>query len=158
MTDPIPAGYTTLTPYLCVRDGAAAIAFYTDAFGATLISRMDGPAGELQHAELEFAHGRLQLSEPMPDMGLTAPETTDRVVSSLVMYCHDVDATVERAVAGGATLREPVTTFVTGDRFGSIIDPFGHRWAILTRVEDIDPDEQQRRVAEWIDGQTDDAR
>ncbi len=79
-----------------------------------------------------------------------APYGTDDVNHSTVFYCPDVDATFERAVALGAKVFEPPSTFVTGDRFASLLDPFGHRWAILTRVQDIAPDEAERRVAAWL--------
>jgi len=146
---PVPPGYTSLTPFLCVRDGSAAIEFYCRAFGATLVSRMDLPSGGVAHAELDFGQGRLQLSDPMPEYGLVAPTGEDRVSASTCLYLPDVDAVAARAVALGATLREPATTFVTGDRYASILDPFGHRWAVLTRVEDVAPEEQERRLAAW---------
>jgi PhnB protein len=148
---PVPEGYTSLTPFLCVADGNAAIDFYREAFGATLVSRMDLPGGGVAHAELDFGHGRLQLSNPMPDLGLVAPGGEDRVSQSTCLYTADVDAVTARAVELGATLREPPSTFVTGDRFASVLDPFGHRWAVMTRVEDVPLAEQERRLAEWAE-------
>jgi uncharacterized glyoxalase superfamily protein PhnB len=145
----VPPGYTALTPFLCVRDGSAAIDFYCQAFGATLVSRMDTPSGGVAHAELDFGNGRLQLADAMPDYGLVAPSGDDAVNHSTCLYLPDVDAVTARAVELGATLREPPSTFVTGDRFASILDPFGHRWAIMSRVEDVSPEEQERRLAEW---------
>jgi PhnB protein len=145
----VPPGYTTLTPFLCVTDGSAAIDFYCQAFGATLVSRMDAPSGGVAHAELDFGNGRLQLADAMPDYGLVAPTGEDAVSHSTCLYLPDVDAVATRAVELGATLREPPSTFVTGDRFASILDPFGHRWAIMTRVEDVSAEEQERRLAEW---------
>jgi PhnB protein len=146
---PIPAGYTSLTPFLVIDGAAAAIDFYTSVFGAEVIERMEGPDGLVAHAELDFGHGRLQLSDPSPQFGLKAPEVSASVTHSVVLYCADVDAVVVRAVAAGATLREPLSTFVTGDRFASVIDPFGQRWAVLTRVEDVDAEERDRRLAQW---------
>jgi PhnB protein len=148
---PVPDGYTSLTPFLCVADGDAAIDFYRDVFGATLVTRMDLPGGGVAHAELDFGQGRLQLSDAMPDFGLVAPSGEDRVSQSTCLYTADVDAVTARAVERGATLREAPTTFVTGDRFASVMDPFGHRWAILTRVEDVPLAEQERRLAEWAE-------
>ena len=148
---PVPAGYTSLTPFLCVRDGAAAIDFYCRAFGATVVSRMEGPGGIVAHAELDFGHGRLQLADAMPDFGLVAPSGEDVVSQSTCLYLADVDAATARAVERGATLREGPSTFVTGDRFASVLDPFGHRWAIMTRVEDVPLEEQERRLAEWAE-------
>ena len=145
----IPQGYTTLTPFLCVADGNAAIDFYRDAFGATLVSRMDAPGGGVAHAELDFGQGRLQLSDALPDFGLVVPTGEDRVSHSTCLYTADVDAVTARAVELGSTLREAPSTFVTGDRFASVLDPFGTRWALLTRVEDVPLEEQERRLAEW---------
>ena len=148
---PIPPGYTSLTPFLVVDGAAAAIDFYTSVFGATVVERMAGSDGTIAHAELDFGMGRLQLSDPNPDYGLEAVERKESVSHSMVLYCADTDAVVARAERAGATLREPATTFVTGDRFASIVDPFGQRWAVLTRVEDVDAEERERRLAEWAE-------
>jgi len=146
-----PDGYTTLTPYLVCRPATEAIDYYAAVFGATLVDRMDGPDGTVMHAELDFGQGRLQLSDPMADYGLEEPTgaARDRVSSSTCIYVSDVDAVFAAAVERGATVREEPTTFVTGDRFTSIYDPFGHRWTIMTRVEDVSPEESRRRLAEW---------
>jgi PhnB protein len=147
--DPIPAGYTSLTPFIVIDGAAAAIDFYVEVFGAKLVERMDGGDGGVAHAELDFGNGRLQLSDPNTDYGLAAPARGETVTHSIVLYCPDVDDVVARAEAAGATIREAVQTFVTGDRFASIIDPFGQRWAVMTRVEDVDPAERDRRLAQW---------
>jgi PhnB protein len=150
---PIPQGYTSLTPFLVVDGAAAAIDFYVDVFGAELCERMDTSDGaKVAHAELDFGTGRLQLSDPNDDYGLTAVTGTgDAVTHSMVLYCADVDAVVARAKQAGATIREDVHTFVTGDRFASLLDPFGQRWAVMTRVEELDAAERDRRLAEWAD-------
>jgi len=146
---PIPQGYTSLTPFLVVDGAAQAIEFYTSVFGATVIEKMDGSDGSIAHAELDFGNGRLQLSDPNADYGLEAPERKEFVTHSIVLYCADVDDVVSRAERAGATIREAVQTFVTGDRFASIVDPFGQRWAVMTRVEEIDAAERDRRLADW---------
>jgi PhnB protein len=112
---------------------------------------MDGPGDTVMHGELALGDGRLQLSDPMDEYGLVPPSgaAADRVSSSTCIYVSDVDAVFELAVEHGATVREKPSTFVTGDRFASIYDPFGHRWAIMTRVEDVSPEEAERRLAEW---------
>ena len=96
-----------------------------------------------------ISDGRLTLSDPMEQYGLVAPSGEDAVSASFAVYVSDTDTVVERAVERGATLREPVDTFVSGDRFGSILDPFGVRWAVMTRVEDLSAEESRRRVAAW---------
>jgi uncharacterized glyoxalase superfamily protein PhnB len=146
-----PDGYTTLTPFLVCSPAREAITFYEAVFGAVVVSRMDGPDGTVPHAELDLGLGRLQLGDPSQEYGLVAPVAGagDPASCSTCIYVPDVDQVVAAAVAHGATVREPPSTFVTGDRYGSVVDPFGHRWAIMTRVEELTPEEEERRLAEW---------
>ena len=150
-----PDGFTTLTPFLVCSPASEAIAFYEAVFGATVLSRMDSTDGTVAHADLDLGEGRLQLSDPSEEYGLAAPEgaAPDRVSASTCIYVADVDAVFAAAVERGAVVREPPTTFVTGDRFASVFDPYGHRWAIMTRVEQVSPEEEARRLAEWAAGQ-----
>jgi PhnB protein len=150
MTHHLPDGYTSLTPFLCIDGASAAIEFYTSGFGAIVVTRNDQPDGKVAHAELQFESGRLQLSDPDPAHHLVAPSGADDVSHSTVLYVSDVDAVHARAVAAGAKSYEDPATFVTGDRFCSLLDPWGHRWAVLTRVEDVSPEEAQRRVDAWL--------
>ncbi|HEY3545602.1 MAG TPA: VOC family protein [Propionicimonas sp.] len=143
-----PNGYSSLTPFLAVSPARDALAFYCDVFGATVVGVTEF-GDVLAHAELDLGNGRLQLGEPSPEYHLAAQSTTDDACYSIALYCADVDALVERAVAAGAVVREPVTDFVSGDRYGSIRDPFGVRWSIMTRIEDIPDAESVRRVEEW---------
>ncbi|HWD77317.1 MAG TPA: VOC family protein [Kribbella sp.] len=147
--NPIPDGYHSLTPFIAVADGVKAIDFYTSVFGAEVISRQDLPDGRVAHAELKFGNSMLQLSDEMPQIGLRAP-TGEWVHSSLVHYVPDVDTTYAKAIEAGAKPVEEVQTFLTGDRFGTVIDPFGHRWAIMTRVEDVSREEAERRINDWL--------
>jgi PhnB protein len=151
----VPHGATSLTPFIALTGAAGAIDFYTRVFGAKLLDRteMPGPDGStvVVHATLDFGHGCLQLGEVNPAYHLVSPPEGDDDCYSLGLYVPDVDAAVERAVAAGAVVREEVNTFVSGDRFGSIRDPFGVRWSIMTRVEDLSPEESNRRVAEWAE-------
>jgi PhnB protein len=146
---PIPEGYTSLTPFLCIDGAAEAIAFYVEVFGAKLVERMDGEGGIVMHAELDFGNGRLQVSDPQEAYQLAAPKPGEFATHSVALYCPDVDDVVARAEDAGATIREPAQTFVTGDRFASILDPFGQRWTVMTRVEDVSSEERDRRMAEW---------
>ncbi|SNR46904.1 VOC family protein [Blastococcus mobilis] len=150
ITNGKPEGYTTLTPFLVCSPATEAIGFYVEVFGATLVSRMDGPGDTVMHAELDFGDGRLQLSDPNEQFGLVSPTRDGEAVSgSACIYVSDVDAVFAKAVERGATVREKPDTFVTGDRFASVHDPFGHRWAVMTRVEGVSPEEAERRLAEW---------
>jgi uncharacterized glyoxalase superfamily protein PhnB len=151
---PIPDGYTSLTPFLCVDGAADAIDFYVSVFGATVVDRMDGPDGTVAHAELDFGNGRLQLGDPAQAYDIAAPDPDAAATHSVALYCPDVDAVVTKAEQAGATIREPAQTFVTGDRFASILDPFGQRWTVMTRVEDVSPEERDRRLSEWATANT----
>ncbi len=146
---PIPEGYHSITCFLAVADANKAIDFYSEVFGAEVITRNDLPDGQPAHAELKIGDSTLQLGMPIPDNGVLAP-TGDWVHTSIVHYCPDVDAAVARAVERGARCVEEPQTFVTGDRFAVIIDPFGHRWAVMTKVENVSREEAERRVNEWM--------
>jgi PhnB protein len=146
---PIPQGYTSLTPFVCIDGAAGAITFYQNVFGATVTERMEGADGTVAHAELDFGNGRLQLGDPQEAFQIAAPTPGAAATFSIGLYCADVDEVVAHAEKAGATIREPAQTFVTGDRFASVLDPFGLRWTVMTRVEDLTPAERERRVAEW---------
>jgi PhnB protein len=149
---PIPSGYTSLTPFLCVDGAAAAIDFYTAVFGATLVERMDGPGGTVAHAELDFGTGRLQLGDPSAAYEISAPDPSAGAATfSIALYCSDVDDVVERARRAGATVREAPQDFATGDRFASLCDPFGVRWTVMTRIEDVSAEERERRLGQWAE-------
>ncbi len=143
-----PLGYSSLTPFLAVTPARKAMDFYCNVFGATVVGVTEF-GGVIAHAELDLGNGRLQLGEPSPEYHLAGQSSTDDACYSIALYCPDVDAVVDRAVAAGAVVREPVTDFVSGDRYGSIRDPFGVRWSIMTRVEDISDAESGRRVEKW---------
>ncbi|WP_308465047.1 VOC family protein [Rathayibacter soli] len=144
----IPHGYTSLTPFLAIPSAKQAITFYQTVFGARVISVTEF-GGVVAHAELDFGHGRLQLGEPNPDYQLIAAPSGEADSYSLGLYCSDADGLLERAVQAGATIREPISTFVSGDRFASIRDPYGVRWSIMTRVEDLSDEDSAQRVAGW---------
>jgi PhnB protein len=143
---------TSLTPFLAVPQAAEAITFYRSVFGARVIDVTE-MGGVVVHADLDFGNGHLQLGEPSPDYGLVPAPAGDNDCYSMGLYCADVDATVERAVQAGATIREAPSDFVSGDRFASIRDPFGVRWSVMSRVEDLSEDESAARVAEWAAAQ-----
>jgi PhnB protein len=142
-----PHGFSSLTPFIAVHPAQEAIDFYGQVFGARVVSLTR--FGEvIVHAELDFGRGRLQLGEPTTASHLME-QSTDEGSFSMGIYVEDADATVARAVAAGAMIREPLTDFVSGDRFASIRDPFGVRWSVMTRVEDLSDDESASRVAAW---------
>lgn len=141
----VPEGYHTLTPYLTVRNAAAALDFYKRAFGADEVFRVTSPDGKVGHAEIRVGNSPIMLSDEFPEMGAQSPETIGGSPVMLHLYVEDVDALVDRAVKAGGTLERPVADQFYGDRGGMITDPFGHKWWIATHVEDVPPDELERR-------------
>ena len=144
---PIPEGYTSVTPYLLVAGGAAALDFYQKAFGARVLFRMPGPDGTLGHAEMQLGSARIMLADEKPGMGHKGPRTLGGSPVGLMLYVENVDAVVARAAAAGARVVEPVTDKFYGDRMGSLEDPFGHLWYVATHIEDVSPQEMERRMA-----------
>ncbi len=147
-TDGRPHGATALTPFIALTQAADAVRFYREVFGARVIDVTE-VGGVVVHADLDLGCGHLQLGTPSRESQLMPPPDGDEVCFSLGLYVSDVDAVVGHAVAGGATIREEPATFVSGDRYASIRDPFGVRWTIMSRVEDLSEEESSRRVAEW---------
>lgn len=143
-----PHSATSLTPFLAIPGAREAIDFYRDVFGARVVDVTEF-GGVVAHADLDFGLGRLQLGEPSPEYHLVPAPSGDDDCYSMGLYVSDIDAVVERAVTAGATVREAPSAFVSGDRFASIRDPFGVRWSVMTRVEDLSDDESARRVADW---------
>jgi PhnB protein len=150
---PIPEGYHTVNSYFIVDDAAKAIEFYKRAFGAEEVSRL--PMGDkIGHAEIRIGDTHLMLSDEWPDMGSLGPKARGGATSSFVIYVPDADAAFQRAVDAGATVERPVTDQFWGDRMGTVVDPFGHRWSLGTHVEDVAPEEMGRRMAAWSKEQT----
>ena len=148
---PIPEGYHSISPAITCKNAAAAIEFYKEAFGATEFVRMPGPGGMIMHAELRIGDSLIFVSDEFP--GMSVAPTPGAVPSySLFLYTPDVDAVFDRAVAAGAAVTMPLTNMFWGDRYGKITDPFGHSWGVATHVEDVAPEEMERRSAEWTAG------
>jgi PhnB protein len=144
---PIPDGYPRVSPYLVVDGAAQAIDFYTQVLGAGERMRMGGPDGKIGHAELEFGDSVVMLADEYPDMGYVGPKTVGGTPVTIGVYVEDVDKTFDAAVKAGAKALRPVEDQFYGDRSGQIEDPFGHRWSLQTHIEDVPPDEMQKRAA-----------
>ena len=149
---PIPDGYPRVTPYLVVEGAAAAIEFYENVLGAKERMRMDAPEGKIGHAELEFGDSLVMLADEFPDMGALSPKTIGGSPVTLSLYVEDVDAVFDAALAAGATSVRPAENQFYGDRTGQFEDPFGHRWSVATHVEDVPPDEMEKRAAAAMGG------
>jgi PhnB protein len=143
---PFPEGYHRITPYLVVDGAARAIDFYSKHFGAVEFVRMPGPNGAVMHAEMKVGDSVFMLADQFPEMGFKAPGAFGGSPVSLLLYVEDVDDVVKKAVEAGATLLRPVENQFYGDRAGTLADPFGHIWTVATHVEDVTPEEMQRRM------------
>jgi PhnB protein len=148
MVNPIPDGYPRVTPYLYVDGAKAAIDFYASVLGAEQRLMMPGPDGKVGHAELSIGDSVIMLADEFPDMDVRGPKSIGGSPISLHVYVEDVDATFERALSAGATVRRPVEDKFYGDRSGEFEDPFGHRWNVSTHVEDLSPEEMQERMGQ----------
>jgi PhnB protein len=144
---PIPDDYPQLVPYLCVDGASAAIDFYRAVFGAIERMRMPEPDGKLGHAEVEIGSAVIMLSDEFPALGIRAPNTIGGTPVTLSLYVEDVDKVFARAIDAGAIAVRPVTDQFYGDRTGQFEDPFGHRWSVATRIEDLSPQDMTERSA-----------
>lgn len=142
---PVPPGSQAVTAYLIVKGAARALDFYRRALGATEIYRLAEPSGRIGHAEFRIGGSTLMLADEYPDWGALSPASLGGTPVKLHLRVDDVDAFMKRAVAAGATeLRAPKDEFF-GERSGMLADPFGHQWHVSTRIEDVSPEEMQRR-------------
>jgi len=143
---PIPAGYHSVTAYLTVADGTKALDFYTRAFGAQVTERMPGPGGKLMHAEFRIGDSVVMLSDEFPQGGTRSPQSLGGASGSLFLYVPDVDAAFKRAVDAGCQATMPPADMFWGDRFGRLVDPFGHHWGLATHKEDLTSAEIGKRA------------
>ena len=143
---PVPAGYHTATPYLVVHDAAGALDFYKRAFGATELFRLAAPGGKVMHAEIKIGDSPVMLADEMPEMGHVGPQSLGGTSVSLMVYVRDVDTAFKKAIEAGATEKRAVKDQFYGDRSGTLVDPYGHMWTLGTHVEDVSPEEMDRRM------------
>ena len=150
----VPEDFHTITPQLVVKGVAGAIAWYTKAFGANELLRNMAPDGEsIMHAELLLGDSRFFVVDEFPG-SMVSPAALGGTPVTLHLYVNDVDAVFDRAVEAGATVLMPVADQFWGDRYGMLADPFGHRWSIASRIEDLSPNALKKRAADWAKEQT----
>ena len=137
----IPDGMHSLTPHLVCRGAAAAIDFYGRAFGAIEQFRLPGPDGRLIHACVRIGDSRLFLVDEMPEHGALGPQALKGSPVTIHLQVQDADATFARAVAAGATVTMPLADMFWGDRYGRVVDPFGHHWSIATHLREVSREE-----------------
>jgi PhnB protein len=132
--------------HFTVKGGQAALEFYQKAFGAEVLYRLINPAdGTLGHAEIRIGETVMMLNDEYPDFGAVSPDTLGGAPLQFVMHVDDADAAMAQAVAAGATMLRPVSLQFHGHKAGVLLDPFGHRWSLLQKVEEVSPAEMQRR-------------
>ena len=142
-----PEGYRSVTPYLVVVGAAKAIDFYKKVFGATEIMRMPRPDGNVAHAELRIGDSVIMLADEMPQMGALSPHTIGGTAVGIMVYVPDADRVFHNAVSAGSKVERELADQFYGDRSGTFIDPFGHKWTVSTHVEDVTPEEMNARMA-----------
>jgi PhnB protein len=138
-------------PYLCVSDAKAAIEFYTAAFGGKEKFRLTEPSGRIGHAEIELGDTTLMLSDEYPEYGIQSPTRIGGTGLTIHLHVDNADELIQRMVDLGATLHFPPSDHFYGERSGSVFDPFGHRWMIGHSIEQVSPEEMQRRYTKAIE-------
>ena len=141
---PIPDGSHSVTPHLVCAGAAAAIEFYKKAFNAVETLRLPGPQGKLMHAEVRIGDSAVMLVDESPEWGMLGPKSLKGSPVTIHLYVEDIDAFVARAVGAGAKITMPIADMFWGDRYGTLEDPFGHRWSVATHVRDVSPEEMQQ--------------
>lgn len=144
-TKPIPQGFHTITPHLVCKNASKAIDFYKSAFGAEPIRTHLTPDGKVMHAELKIGDSIVMLGEEFPDWKVLSPASLGGTGVFIHIYTDDVDSLFNRAVSAGSTVTMPVMDQFWGDRYGQVVDPFGHKWSIATHVEDVPEEEMEKR-------------
>ncbi len=147
MVKPIPDDMHSVTPHLVVDGAAAALDWYAKAFGAVERARLPAPSGKLMHAQMTIGDSVVMLVDEMRDFGVLGPKALNGSPVTIHLYVTDVDATVAQAVAAGGTLKMPVSDMFWGDRYGQVVDPFGHVWSVATHIADLTPDEIAKGMA-----------
>lgn len=154
MSHSIPAGHHAITPHLVIKGASEAIDFYKRAFGAEELCRMPFPSPDggikLGHAELRIGDSRLFLADEFPEYGSVGPAEASPV--TIHLYVTDADEAFDRAVEAGATVSMPLADMFWGDRYGKLVDPFGHHWSIAEHLEDLTPEQMQERMASAFAG------
>ena len=151
MVKPIPDGHHSITPTITVKGASSAIEFYKKAFGAQELSRFPGPDGiTIMHAEIKIGDSLIMLNDEYPAMGCKSPQSVGGATGGLFLYVQDADDTFNKAVSAGAKPQMPMMDAFWGDRFGSIIDPYGHVWSIATRKKDMTHDELRKAGEEFM--------
>jgi len=137
---------TTLIPHICCSNCAEAIEFYKGAFGATEMMVMKTPDNKVMHGSLNIDGATLYLVDEFPDFGALGPKGVGGTPVTLHLQVSDCDAVFNKAVAAGCTAIMPLADMFWGDRYGLIVDPYGHKWSIATTVRQVSPEEMEKAM------------
>lgn len=143
---PIPEGYHSVTPYLCIKGAVQALEYYKKAFGAIELFRMEHD-GKIGHAEIKIGDSPIMLADEFPEMGFVSPQTLGGSPVGIMIYVEDVDTVFKQAIDSGGVEKKALEDQFYGDRSGTLTDPFGHVWTVATHKEDVSPEEIDKRLA-----------
>jgi PhnB protein len=147
---PIPEGFHTATLRIFVRGAVEAIEFYKRAFGATEVGRHADPSGKIVNAEIKIGDSIISLAEETPEWGNHSPQSLGGATAIITLNVADADVVWDQAMSAGAKVIFPIEDQFYGYRQGRLEDPFGHLWIISTQIEDVSPDEMNRRMEAWM--------
>lgn len=148
----IREGFNTLSPYLVVDGAEKAIEFYKKALGAEVVDVSKGPDGKVYNAQLKFGNSMLMLNDEFPDYGSVGPNKLGGSPVTIHMSVEDVDSLWKKAVDAGCEVTMPLADQFWGDRYGSLKDPFGHKWSMSTHIADPTPEEMEEKMKEMMAG------
>jgi PhnB protein len=143
---PIPEGYHSVTPYLSIKGAVKALEYYKKAFGAIELFRMEHE-GRIGHAEIKIGDSPIMLADEYPEMGSVSPQTLGGSPVGIMIYVENVDTIFKQAIDAGGVEKRALQDQFYGDRSGTLTDPFGHVWTVATHVEDVSPEEIEKRLA-----------
>lgn len=147
----IPEGFNTVSVHMTVSDSIQAIEFYKQAFDAELTVHLPGPGGKgTMHAAVRIGNSTVMMADDNPAMGCTSPATLGGIAAEIHLYVDDVDAAFQQAVDAGCEVLMPLDDMFWGDRFGRVKDPFGHVWSLATQIEEVSPEDMEKRQMEWL--------
>ncbi|HEY5800092.1 MAG TPA: VOC family protein [Burkholderiaceae bacterium] len=146
----IPEGMHTVTPHLICEGAAEAMAFYEKAFNAERGGVMPGAGGKIMHAQMKIGDSHIMLVDDFPEWGGFGPKHLKGTPVTLHLYVQDVDAAFQQAIDAGATAKMPPADMFWGDRYGTLVDPFGHSWSLATHKRDLTPEQMQEEMAKTM--------
>jgi len=150
LVKPIPDGFHSITPFIIVNDAIEALDFYKKAFDAKEIYKFLTPDGKIMHAMMQIGDSFVMLSDEFLSMGMRSPTTIGGTSVTLHLYVHDADKIFKQAVTAGAVVTMPIIDVFWGDRYGIVMDKYGHSWAIATHKIDLTSDGLRKAAEDYF--------